>query len=273
MNRADRIADRFRIRRTEGRAALIFYLTAADPSIEATIGLLHALVEGGADIIELGYPFCDPILDGPVIRLANRRSLDAGGSLNATLEIVRSFRERDRETPIILMGYANPIVSRGDALFDRVAEAGVDGLIIPDLPLREALSVLGMLSQAGLSLIPLIPPLGMTDGELLETCGVGGFAYCIAQAGPTGGASPDQAAVGDLVAQCRALSALPVAVGFGIKTPALAAAIADHADAVIVGSALVEQIRMSAEANMSLVTMWAEVTRFAATFRDAIDAP
>ncbi len=273
MSRADRIATRFRRCKAEGRTALIFYLAAADPTIEATVELMHALVDGGADIVELGYPFCDPILDGPVIRLANRRSLDAGGSLDTTLEILRAFRERDPATPIILMGYANPVLSRGAALFESIAVSGADGLIIPDLPLREAVSVLDMVDRAALSLIPLIPPFGMVDEGLLDARGIGGFAYCIAQAGPTGGASPEESAVGALIQQCRNLVSLPVAVGFGIKTPALAAAIARHADAVIVGSALVDHIRALTGTAMSLADIRVETTRFAAEFRDAIDAP
>ena len=272
MNRKDRIEDRIRARKEEVRAALIFYLAAGDPSIDATVDLLHALVEGGADIIELGYPFCDPILDGPVIRLANRRSLDAGGSMDATLATVRRFRERDRDTPVVLMGYANPVLSRGTALFGEMAESGVDGLIMPDLPLREAVFMLGDMQQAGVVLIPLVPPVGMADVELLSSPGIGGFAYCIAQAGPTGGASPDSDAVRSLVEQCRAIVRLQVAVGFGIKTPALAAAIAAHADAVIVGSALVEHIRLLAESGISSEELIADVTRFASAFRQAIDA-
>lgn len=271
MSGGDRIGACFRARRQESRAALIFYLAAGDPSIEATVDLMHALVDGGADVIELGYPFCDPILDGPVIRLANRRALDAGGSMDGTLGIVRRFRARDADTPIVLMGYANPIVSRSAALFGQMADAGVDGLIMPDLPLREATALLGPISHAGLVLIPLVPPFGMVDQDVLSAPGIGGFAYCIAQAGPTGGASPDGDAVRGLVAQCRELVALEVAVGFGIKTPALAAAIAAHADAVIVGSALVDHILLLTEQGLSGALLRVEVARFAAGFRLAVD--
>lgn len=268
----DRIAGRFAGRRSQDVAALIFYVAAGDPTMDLSAPLLHALVAGGADIIELGYPFSDPILDGPVIRLANRRALDAGGSFDATLAIVREFRRDDPDTPIVLMGYANPVISRGPDLLDRIAGAGVDALIVPDMPLREAIAVLPALRAAGISFIPLVPPDGLADAAMIATPGVGGFLYCIAQAGPTGGAAPVVGDVTAAVAGCRTLSALPVAVGFGIKTPDLAAALAPHADAVIVGSALVAFIQDRYREDGSRDALLAAVTRYAAAFRTAIDA-
>lgn len=267
-----RLATRFAARRAQGRPALIFYVTAADPTPALTPRLLHALVAGGADVIELGYPFCDPILDGPVIRQANRRSLDAGGSFDATLAIVRSFRRDDPDTPIVLMGYANPVLSRGAALFAQIAAAGADGLIIPDLPLREAAAVLPAIDAAGLSLVPLVPPSGMVDADLLARPGIGGFLYAIAQAGPTGGAVPDADTVRANVAHCRSLADLPVAVGFGIKTPAIAAVLKPHADALIVGSALIEAIDAARSEGADEDALLAMVTVFAASFRKALDS-
>ncbi|WP_157218340.1 tryptophan synthase subunit alpha [Flavisphingomonas formosensis] len=266
-----RLTRRFVERRQQGRAALIFYLAAGDPSIALAADMLHAVVAGGADIIELGYPFCDPILDGPVIRLANRRALDAGGSLDATLAIVRRFRARDADTPIVLMGYANPLLSRDGAVFAYIADAGADALIIPDLPLREAAALLPAIAAAGLALVPLVSPDGMTDANLAASPGVGGFSYCVAQAGPTGGAAPDTGQVRAAVAMCRALSDRPVAVGFGIKTPALAAEIAAVADGVIVGSALVDRIRAMGDEDVDAAALFAAIADFCRTFRTAID--
>lgn len=268
-----RLQARFAGRRAQGRSALIFYVAAADPAIALTPQLLHALVAGGADVIELGYPFCDPILDGPVIRQANRRALDAGGSIDATLAIVQAFRRNDAETPIVLMGYANPVISRGPALFDAMARAGADGLIIPDLPLREAVAVLPAIVAAQLCLIPLVPPSGMVDARALRLPGVGGFLYAIAQAGPTGSASAlDPATVRDLVEACRALADLPVGVGFGIKTPQMAAQLKPHGDAIIVGSALVDHIHTLVQQGDDGDALQSAVTAFAQAFRQAIDA-
>lgn len=271
MRSSGRIERRVALRKAEGRALLIFYITAGDPTIEASVNVMHALVHGGTDLIELGYPFCDPILDGPVIRLANRRALDAGGSLDQSLAIVRQFRERDGDTPIVLMGYANPILSRGSEVFDLIAEAGVDGLIIPDLPLREARSELADIAAAGLRLVPLVPPTDAADLDLLSLDGIGGFLYCINQAGPTGSAPTGEIAITDHVASCRRLSTLPVGVGFGIKTPESAARIAAEADAVIIGSALVECLATVAEQGAGVDAIASEALATAASFRRAID--
>lgn len=271
MIRRDRLAERFSALRAAKRTALIFYVTAGDPTLEISAPLLHALVEGGADVIELGYPFCDPILDGPVIRQANRRSLNGGGSFNATLSIVSQFRARDVDTPIVLMGYANPVISRGSSLYGDMAEAGADALIIPDMPMREAMAILPLLNEAGLSLIPLVPPQGLVDQQILASRGIGGFIYCIALAGPTGGAPAVQGAVEDAVVKCRALSDLPVAVGFGIKTPDLAADLAPYADAVIVGSALVDRIYDFAMRDSPTEEFLANIVEFCQSFRRAID--
>ncbi|WP_165321903.1 tryptophan synthase subunit alpha [Rhizorhabdus phycosphaerae] len=270
MPQTSRLIRRFALRAAERRTALIFYLVAGDPSVSLSPRLLHALVEGGADAIELGYPFADAILDGPVIRRANRRALDAGSSVDATLDIVRRFREGDQDTPLILMGYANPVLSRGADGFAAIAEAGADGLILPDLPPREAVAYLPGLREAGLVQIPLLPAGAVADAPLLRTAGFGGFLYVIPQAGPTGGAAAGSEDVRQAVERGRTLSDLPMGVGFGIKTPDIAREFAAHADAVIVGSALVDFIdaRASASTPQQLA---ADVRAFCESFRRAID--
>jgi tryptophan synthase alpha chain len=267
---SSRLARRFALRAAEGRTALIFYIVAGDPAVALSPRLLHALVEGGADAIELGYPFADAILDGPVIRRANRRALDAGSSLDATLDIVRRFREGDQDTPLILMGYANPVLSREAGGFVGLGEAGADGLILPDLPPREAVAYLPAMRSAGLVQIPLLPAGTVADPALLRTEGFGGFLYVIPQAGPTGGATAGGDAVRQAVERGRTLSDLPVGVGFGIKTPDIARDFARHADAVIVGSALVDFIDARA-ATSTPQELAAEVRGFCETFRRAID--
>lgn len=272
MSGGSRLERRFADRAGDGRRALILFIAAADPAVALTPALLHALVAGGADIIELGYPYCDPILDGPVIRQANRRSLDAGGTLDTALHAVAAFREEDDDTPIILMGYANPVLSRPVSLFEKMAVAGVDGLIIPDLPLREADMILPAIDSAGMSLVPLVPPTAFADEARLGDPGVGGFVYAIAQAGPTGGAAPTASGIEAAVARCRGLASLPVVVGFGIKTPDSAAMVARHADGVVVGSALVEFIQRLSMSGMSDHDLLSCVTVYVARFRQALDA-
>lgn len=267
---SSRLARRFALRAAEHRTALIFYLVAGDPSVSLSPRLLHALVEGGADAIELGYPFADAILDGPVIRRANRRALDAGSSLDATLDIVRRFREGDEDTPLVLMGYANPVLSRSSGGFAAIAEAGADGLILPDLPPREAVTYLPAMRGAGLVQIPLLPSGAVSDAPLLRTDGFGGLLYVIPQTGPTGGATAGAGAVRQAVERGRRLSDLPVGVGFGIKTPEIARDFAQHADAVIVGSALVDFIDARAS-SASPQELAAEVRSFCQTFRRALD--
>jgi tryptophan synthase alpha chain len=225
------------------RAGLVTFVCGGDPSPELTAPILHALVAGGADIIEVGMPFTDPMADGPAIQAGNIRALSAGISLKKLLAIVGDFRTRDTDTPLILMGYVNPILAYGPARFALDARAaGLDGVILVDLPPEEADEMLPALTGAGLHLVRLATP--TTDAARLPAVleGASGFLYYVAVAGITGANSAEAADVAAAVSRLKASTSLPVAVGFGVKTPAQAAAIARHADAVVVGSAIVDLI-------------------------------
>ena len=232
----DRIASRFA--QTQGRAALVTFVCGGDPAPEFTAPVLHALVKGGADIIEIGMPFTDPMADGPAIQAGNIRALGAGISLKRLLEIVRDFRATDTETPLVLMGYLNPVLAYGPDFARDASAAGLDGLILVDLPPEEA----GELTLEGLHLIRLATPT-TDDGRLPAVLdGASGFLYYVAVAGVTGQASAAQSDITAAVRRLKAATSLPVAVGFGVKTPEQAEAIAAVADAVVVGSAIVDLI-------------------------------
>lgn len=238
-----RLTSRFQSLREQGRTALIPFITAGDPTPEATAGFMHALVEAGADVIEMGVPFSDPMADGPVIQAACERALAAGTSLSRVLDIVAEFRSRDTLTPIVLMGYLNPIDRLGlDVFAARAKEVGVDGVLIVDVTAEEAPDVMPVLQAAALDPVCLIAP--TTGDERIEhICAqASGFIYYVSFKGVTGAASLDVSSVGAHIERIRAKSALPVAVGFGVSTPANAADVARVADAVVVGSALVRRI-------------------------------
>jgi tryptophan synthase alpha chain len=244
-----RIADRFAKLKAEGRAGLVTFVTAGDPDIETSSTILAGLPGAGADLIELGMPFSDPMADGPSIEAAGHRALKAGINLSRILDIVAVFRQGDGDTPLILMGYFNPIYSYGVERFvaDAVA-AGVDGMIVVDLP-PEVDAELRVPAQAvGLEVIRLATP--TTDSARLPRVldGAGGFLYYVAVAGVTG---TKHAAIDDIaaaVARLKASTTLPVAVGFGIRDPSSAAAVARHADASVVGSAIVDRIARGLDA-------------------------
>jgi tryptophan synthase alpha chain len=245
---SDRLAARFAQTRAEGRAALVTFVTAGDPDLETSARVLRALVAGGADVVELGVPFTDPMADGPAIQAGNIRALGSGVTLAAVLDLVRAYRGEDAATPIILMGYCNPILAYGPERFAAdAAAAGVDGAIVVDVPPEEDGEVGPMLREQGLHLIRLATP--TTDAARLPAVleGASGFLYYVAVAGITGTASAETADVAAAVARLKASSSLPVAVGFGVKTPAQAAAIAEHADGVVVGSSIVSLIGEAAE--------------------------
>ena len=234
--------------KAEGRAAFVAYVMAGDTNPESAFEILSGLPAAGADIIELGMPFSDPMAEGPTIQRAAQRSLAQGFNVPRTLEVVRRFRQADTVTPIVLMGYLNPILSRGYARFAvEAAEAGVDGLIVVDCPPEEADPLADPLEAAGVSLIRLATP--TTDDRRLPTVlrRTSGFVYYVSVAGVTGVKEADAEAVRPAVERVRAASGLPVAVGFGIKTPERAAAVARIADAVVVGSALVDEIAAALE--------------------------
>lgn len=239
----DRIARRFAALKREGRAGLLTYCVAGDPDAATSRAINAALPGAGADLIELGFPFSDPMAEGPPIQRSAQRALAAGMTTRGTLELVKAFREGDQTTPIILMGYTNPLFSWGYAAFAReAAAAGVDGMIVVDLPPEEAQPLAGPLEAAGVSLIRLATP--TSDDERLATIvkGVSGFVYYVSVAGVTGVKEADADVVAPAVARVRKASGLPVAVGFGIRTPERAAAIARVADAAVVGSALVDEV-------------------------------
>ena len=243
-----RIKARFDHLAAEGRAAFIPFIMAGDPDGAASLELLKKLPAAGADIIELGVAFTDPMADGPAIQAAGLRALRAGQTLRKTLEMVRSFRAGDEATPIILMGYYNPFYAYGPEAFVRDAkEAGVDGLIVVDLPPEEDEELCLPARAAGLDFIRLATP--TTDDARLPQVvrNTSGFVYYVSVAGVTGRGVGGAQAVGDAVARLKAASGLPVAVGFGVKTPAKAREFAAFADAVVVGSALVETLGAAVE--------------------------
>lgn len=251
----ERIEARFAALKSEGRAAFVAYVMAGDPDAQTSLEILRGLPAAGADLIELGFPFSDPVAEGPPIQRAAQRALAAGMTMNGTLQLVRDFRVGDTTTPLILMGYLNLIVSMGFTAFAQAAaDAGVDGVIVVDCPAEEADPLADALDAVGLSLIFLTTP--TTDEKRLPVVlkRASGFVYYVSVAGVTGVKEADEAAVAPQVARIRAASGLPVAVGFGIRTPERAAAIARIADGSVVGSALVDEIAEGLAVNESVTT-------------------
>ena len=238
-----RIEARFARLRAEGRKALVPFITAGDPSREATVAVMHALVAAGADLIELGVPFSDPMADGPVIQRSSERSLGRGVGTADVFGFVRDFRRDDHDTPVVLMGYLNPVEMRGAAAYAAQArDAGVDGVLLVDLPPDEAAPTRAAFNAAGLELISLAAPT-TSDARLPRLAGEAqGYLYYVSFAGVTGASITDASQVGERCARLRALSPVPVLIGFGIKDAASAAAMAPLADGVVVGSALVEAV-------------------------------
>jgi len=238
-----RISKRFAVLAREGRAAFIPFVMAGDPGYDASLKLIKALPAAGADLIELGVAFTDPMADGPAIQAAGLRALDAGQTLAKTLNMVRDFRKGDADTPIILMGYFNPFYAYGINQFLRDAkEAGVDGLIVVDLPPEEDDELCLPAKAMGIDFIRLATP--TTDDARLPSVATNaaGFVYYVSVAGITGGAKGASGDINQAISRLRAATSLPIAVGFGIKTPDQASEIAKIADAAVVGSALVAEI-------------------------------
>jgi tryptophan synthase alpha chain len=265
-----RIAACFAVLRKAGRKALIPYVTAGDPDPKVTVPLMHALVEAGADIIELGVPFSDPMADGPVIQQACERALVHHVSLRQVLEMVREFRRQNTNTPLVLMGYLNPVEVMGYAAFaTAAAEAGVDGVLMVDLPPEEGHDLVEQLRQRELDPIFLLAPT-TTAARLNKICSTAsGFVYYVSLKGVTGAATLDTAAVASKVKEIRAITTLPIGVGFGIRDGATAAAVAAVADAVIVGSALVAKVGALADTPDKIP---AEAGAMLAEMRRAMDA-
>jgi tryptophan synthase alpha chain len=246
-----RIETRFAALKREGRAALVTFLTAGDPDAATSLGILRALPQAGADVIELGMPFTDPMADGPAIQASSLRALKAGQNMKKTLAMVAEFRRADAVTPIVLMGYYNPIYIYGVARFLVDAKAaGVDGLIVVDLPPEEDDELCLPALKAGLNFIRLATP--TTDDKRLPAvlANTSGFVYYVSITGITGMAAPDTGKVSAAVTRIKRHTALPVAVGFGVKTAAHARAIAEVADGVVVGSALIDALRQSLDGDM-----------------------
>lgn len=246
----DRIDRRFADLKAQNRAGFVAYVMAGDPDAGTALEILKGLPAAGADLIELGFPFSDPMAEGPTIQRASQRALAGKMTLKGTLGLARAFREGDQDTPLILMGYLNPLVNAGFEAFAKdAAEAGVDGLIVVDCPPEEADPLSDALEAEGISLIRLASP--TTDEKRLPAVvrRTSGFVYYVSVAGVTGVKEADADAVAPAVERLRAAAQLPVAVGFGIRTPERAAEVARVADAAVVGSALVDEIESAAKLN------------------------
>jgi tryptophan synthase alpha chain len=264
----NRIDARFRDLREKGRPALVPYVTAGYPCPDATVPVMHAAVEAGADLVEVGMPFSDVMADGPVIQEACARALEQGTHLDQVLAMVAEFRRRDAHTPVILMGYTNPIERRGlERFVGEAARAGVDGLLIVDCPAEEAGDMRAALAAHGLHQIFLVAPT-TTEARLQRTAALaGGFVYYVSIKGVTGAASLDTGSLAPAVERIRRHLDLPVAIGFGIRTAEQAAATAQAGDAVVIGSALVSKLGECRGADDA-----ASVTReFLAPIREAMD--
>ena len=271
---SSRLTARFDACAAEGRAALVTFVTAGDPDHDTSLALLKALPAAGSDIIEFGVPFTDPMADGPAIQAAGLRALKAGQTLAKTLAMVRAFREGDSATPVVLMGYYNPVYIYGVERFLVDAKAaGVDGLVVVDLPPEEDDELCLPALAAGLAFIRLATP--TTDDKRLPAVlkNTAGFVYYVSIAGITGAGSADAGAVAQAVTRIKAHTPLPVAVGFGVKTPSQAAAIAANADGVVVGSALIDALRGSLDAqDKATDATIPAVTRLVSALAEAVRA-
>jgi tryptophan synthase alpha chain len=267
----NRIAATFAALKRQGRKALIPYVTAGDPFADVTPALMHALVEGGADIIELGVPFSDPMADGPVIQKASERALARGIGVAQVLAMVREFRRRDAKTPVVLMGYANPLERHdqrhGEGAFIAAAcEAGVDGLLVVDYPPEECEALAARLREAGLDLIFLLAPTS-TDERMQQVGRVAsGYVYYVSLKGVTGAGHLDTTAVAQMLPRIRRHVSLPVGVGFGIRDATTAKAVAAVADAVVIGSRLIQIVESETRDNAPPAAR-----RFMAEIRAALD--
>lgn len=238
-----RIQPTFAALAAKNKKALITFITAGDPAPELTVPLMHALVEGGADILELGVPFSDPMAEGPVIQRACERALKFGVSIKDVLDFVREFRKTDNATPIVLMGYANPIERMGQAAFVAAAkDAGVDGTIVVDYPPEECEEFAAMLKSGGMDAIFLLAPTS-TEERIKQVAAYGsGFSYYVSLKGVTGAGNIDTQEVAQRIAAIRQHVKLPIGVGFGIRDAATAKAVAAVSDAVVIGSRIIQEL-------------------------------
>ena len=264
-----RLADTFAALKKAGRKALVPYITAGDPDPQTTVPLMHALVKAGADVIELGVPFSDPMADGPTIQLACERALKHGTGLWDICAMVAEFRKTDTRTPVVLMGYLNPIETRGLREFaQRAKAAGVDGVLIVDLAVEEAPGYLPALREQGLDCIFLLAPTSSAARIAAIAREASGYLYYVSLKGVTGAATLDVASVEAKLKEIRAHTSLPIAVGFGIRDAASAKAVGQVADAVVVGSALVSEIEKNQDRPQALPGL---LTAKLAPLRAALD--
>ena len=264
-----RIETRFAQLKTAARKALIPFITAGDPSLESTVPVMHALVAAGADVIELGVPFSDPMADGPTIQRSSERALARRAGLRFVLRAVQEFRRRDNDTPVVLMGYLNPIEIHGNVRFAAEAvAAGVDGVLLVDLPPEESAELLEIFSGHGLDLIALASPTTTPDRMATLCVNARGYLYYVSFSGVTGAGHLDIEAAGRRLHLIRGQSRVPVVAGFGIKDADSARAMSVEADGVVVGSALVEALAGAADADHAC----ARATGFLAPLRRALDA-
>jgi tryptophan synthase alpha chain len=265
----NRIDIRLQQLKAQGRKALIPFITCGDPSAAITVQVMHALATAGADVIELGVPFSDPMADGPVIQKASERALNAGMTLRGVLAVVTQYREQGGVLPVVLMGYANPIERMGIEIFSKAAQqSGVDGVLIVDYPPEEAVEQAAIFKAYGLAPIFLISPTTSIARIQSIAATASGYIYYVSIKGITGAANLDVVAVSDKLQLIRQYTQLPLGVGFGISTPDIAADVAKVADAVVIGSKLIQLYAQSPEGQGVQV-----VQDFIATVRAAIDAP
>lgn len=268
-----RIGRRFRESAAKNRAALVTFITSGDPGPDATVPLMHALAKAGADLIELGVPFSDPMADGPIIQRASTRALAYGETLRDVLTRVGAFREHNGTTPVVLMGYTNPVEQYGYDQFARDAvDAGVDGLLLVDLPADAWNSHAGPLRAQGLDTIFLLAP--TTSRQRIEqiVAATSGFLYYVSVKGVTGGPVPVLNEVATRIGEVRQLTSLPIGVGFGIRSAQQAAEVARFADAVVIGSALVETVEAAEHRQASLAELSRDLADQVASYRTAMDS-
>jgi len=264
-----RITNRFEHLKKQHRTALVTFITAGDPAPWVTVPLMHAMVQAGADILELGVPFSDPMAEGPVIQRASERAVANGVSLRQVLDMVTQFRKKDKDTPVILMGYLNPVEVMGYSVFAELAvSSGVDGVLTVDLPPEEASDLIDVLRKQALDPIFLLAPTSTTDRIQRVAAAASGFIYYVSLRGVTGASHLDINEVADKLKEIRQYSPLPLGVGFGIKDPQTAAQMASVADAVVVGSAIVDRMAKLLTEPERINT---EIGNFVASLRAAID--
>lgn len=258
-----RLGTRFTALASEGRKALVTFITAGDPNLAATVPALHALVDGGADVLEVGIPFSDPEAEGPAIQASSERGLAQGTTLRHVLRMVGEFRQRDRLTPVVLMGYLNSILAMGPGKFAKAAvAAGVDGLIMVNLPPEEAADIKAALESRSMDLIFLVAPTTTPDRARLIASQASGFIYYVSLKGITGADNLQVEPVAKRVAAIKAETDIPVQVGFGIKDAASARALGKHADGVVIGSAIVRTMGENADPGERLQRIDEQVSAF-----------